>query len=179
MDPMTAAGRSGAASRTRRLVVMRHAKAEASASSDHARDLTDRGRRQSRDVGARMADSGVVPELVLVSSAVRARSTCREVLAGMGTGVEVDVQVLDSLYDADADDVLASCATAVPAETVTVLVIGHNPTIAETAELLQPEHDRVELSFPTAAYAAFSVEGAWADLTPGIATLLDSYAPQV
>ena len=126
-----------------------------------------------------MADSGVVPEFVLVSSAVRARSTCREVLAGMGTGVEVDVQVLDSLYDADAVDVLASCATEVPAETVTVLVIGHNPTIAETAELLQSEHDRVQLSFPTAAYAAFSVEAAWADLTPGTATLLDSYAPQV
>jgi phosphohistidine phosphatase len=176
---MTASGTEHAASRTRRLVLMRHAKAEASAASDHARDLTDRGRRQSRDVGARMADSGVVPELVLVSSAVRARSTCREVLAGIGTGLEIEVQVLDSLYDADADDVLAACATEVPAETVTVLVIGHNPTIAETAELLQPDQDRVELSFPTAAYAAFSVEGAWADLAPGTGRLLDSYGPKV
>jgi phosphohistidine phosphatase len=175
---MTASGREGAASRTRRLVVMRHAKAEASATSDHARDLTDRGRRQSREAGARMADSGLVPELVLVSSAVRARSTCREVLAGMGTGVEIDVQVLDSLYEADADDVLAACATEVPEETVTVLVIGHNPTIAETAEHLQPEEDRVDRSFPTAAYAAFSVEGAWADLAPGTGTLLDSYSPR-
>jgi phosphohistidine phosphatase len=172
-------GRAIAGDAARRLIVMRHAKAEASAASDHARDLTDRGRRQSRDVGARMADSGVVPALVLVSSAVRARSTCREVLAGMGTGLGIDVQVLDSLYDADADDVLAVCSTEVPAETVTVLVIGHNPTIAETAELLQAEQDRVQLSFPTAAYAAFSVERAWADLAPGSGRLLDSYAPQV
>jgi phosphohistidine phosphatase len=158
---------------------MRHAKAEASAASDHARDLTDRGRRQSRAAGARMADQGVVPELVLVSSATRARSTCREVLAGMGTGLEIDVRVLDSLYDADADDVLAACATEVPAQTVTVLVIGHNPAIAETAELIQSGQDRVELSFPTAAYAAFSLEGAWADLAPGAGSLLDSYTPQV
>jgi phosphohistidine phosphatase len=173
------AGSEHTASGRRRLVVMRHAKAEASAASDHARDLTDRGRRQSRAAGARMADQGVVPELVLVSSATRARSTCREVLAGMGTGLEIDVRVLDSLYDADADDVLAACATEVPAETLTVLVIGHNPTIAETAELIQSGQDRVELSFPTAAYAAFSLEGAWADLAPGAGSLLDSYTPQV
>jgi phosphohistidine phosphatase len=157
---------------------MRHAKAEASAASDFARDLTDRGRRQSRAAGARMADQSLVPELVLVSSAARARSTCREVLAGIGAGLEIAVRVLDSLYRADADDVLAACAAEVPAETVTVLVIGHNPTVAETAGLLQHDADRVELSFPTAAYAAFSVDVDWPDLRPGAATLLDSYAPQ-
>jgi phosphohistidine phosphatase len=161
----------------RRLVLMRHAKTEASASSDHARDLTDRGQRQSRAAGRRMADQGVVPELVLVSSAVRARSTSREVLAGMGTAVEIPVKVIDSLYDADADDVLAVCAAEVFADIVTALVIGHNPTIAEAAELLQAEPERVDLSFPTGAYAVFGLDVEWADVAPGVGTFLDSFAP--
>jgi phosphohistidine phosphatase len=161
----------------RRLVVMRHAKAEASAATDHSRELTGRGRRQSRAAGARMADESVVPELVLVSSAARATSTCSEVLAGLTTGVEPEVRVLDSLYHADAADVLSTCAEEIPAETVTVLVIGHNPTIAETAGLLQSGPDTVDVSFPTAAYAVFGIDPAWADLEPGAGALLDSYAP--
>jgi phosphohistidine phosphatase len=156
---------------------MRHAKAEQSASGDHARELTGRGRRQCRAAGERMADQGVVPELVLVSSAARARSTCRLVLAGMGTGGETEVIALDSLYDADADDVLALCAAQVPAAAATVLVVGHNPTIAEAARLLQADADTVQLSFPTAAYAVFDVGVEWGDLRPGVGRLLDMYAP--
>jgi phosphohistidine phosphatase len=161
----------------RRLVLMRHAKAEGSAATDHARDLTGRGRRQSHAAGARMAEQAVVPELVLVSSATRARSTCTHVVEAMATGVETPVQVLDSLYDADADDVLAACAESVPAELTTVLVIGHNPTIADAAALLQPDTERVGVSFPTAAYAVFGLDCPWADVARGAGRLLDFYTP--
>jgi phosphohistidine phosphatase len=158
---------------------MRHAKAEASASSDHARELTSRGQRQSRAAGTRMADQSAVPELVLVSSAARARSTCSQVLAGLATGADPQVRVLDGLYDADGHDVLSACADEVPAATATVLVIGHNPTIAEAAVLLQAEPDRVDLSFPTGAYAVFGLDVEWADVAPGVGTFLDSFAPDV
>jgi phosphohistidine phosphatase len=126
-----------------------------------------------------MAEQSVVPELVLVSSAARAQSTCAEVLAGLATGVDPRVRVLDGLYDADADDVLSACAHEVAATTSTVLVIGHNPTIAETAELLQAERERVDLSFPTAAYAVFGLDSEWADVGPGAGAFLDSFAPDV
>lgn len=155
---------------------MRHAKAESSARSDHARELTDRGRRQSRAAGARMAAEGIRPDFVVVSSAARARSTGVEVLAGLALTTEPENRVLDSLYQADPYELLAACALEIAPEAVTALVIGHNPTIAGAAELIQREADRVDLSFPTAAFAVFELEVAWADLGPGVGSLVHAYA---
>jgi phosphohistidine phosphatase len=161
----------------RRLVIMRHAKAESSARSDHARELTDRGRRQSRAAGARMASAGVRPDFVVVSSAARAMSTAAEVLVGLELTTEPETRVLDSLYQADPYDLLSVCALEIEPLAATALVIGHNPTIAGAAHLIQPEGDRVDLSFPTAAFAVFELEGAWTDLGPGIGSLVHAYAP--
>ena len=143
----------------RRLVIMRHAKAESSARSDHARELTDRGRRQSRAAGSRLASKGVLPDFVVVSSAARATSTASEVLAGLELPSEPETRVLDSLYQADPYDLLSVCALEIEQQITTALVIGHNPTIAGAAHLTQPEEARVDLAFPTAAFAVFEAGG--------------------
>ena len=59
----------------RRLIVMRHAKAEPFAATDHGRRLTDRGRAGARDAGAFLRDAGPVPDYALVSSSTRTRET--------------------------------------------------------------------------------------------------------
>ena len=46
----------------RRLVVIRHAKAEAVAASDHARTLTHRGRRDAAEAGLWARAAGVLPD---------------------------------------------------------------------------------------------------------------------
>ena len=59
----------------RRLIVMRHAKAEPFAPSDHARPLTYRGIASARDVGDHLRDGGLAPDYAIVSSALRTRQT--------------------------------------------------------------------------------------------------------
>ncbi len=160
---------------TRHFVVMRHGKAEPSASSDHERELTARGRADSRAAGTWLAAEGLSPDVVLVSSAARARSTCDEVCAAL-TG-DIDVQMLDSLYGADEYDVIATCVDEIPAGARCALVIGHNPTMAMTAALLQPEGDRQDLSLPTAALVVLAIAPPWAELKPGCGSLLQVHTP--
>jgi phosphohistidine phosphatase len=157
----------------RRIVVMRHAKTESAASSDHERELTDRGRRDARAAGGWLADQGLAPAVVLVSSAVRARSTADEVCAASGT--TPDVRVLDSLYDGDEYDVIDACVAEVPEDADVVLVVGHNPTVTMAANLLQTDEERRHLALPTAALAVLDIPGTWSDLGPGAGSLVTVY----
>jgi phosphohistidine phosphatase len=124
-----------------------------------------------------MASEGVRPDFVIVSSAARAMSTGAGVLAGLELTTEPETRVLDSLYQADPYDLLSVCALEIEQQIATALVIGHNPTIAGAGHLIQPESDRVDLSFPTAAFAVFELEVAWAVLGPGVGSLVHAYVP--
>jgi phosphohistidine phosphatase len=157
----------------RHLIVMRHAKTQSFAGSDHERELTDRGRRDAHDAGVWLVGQGLVPTVVLVSSAVRAQSTAEGVSAELESAP--DVRVLDTLYDGDEYDVIEACVAEIPAETGCAIVIGHNPTVTMAANLLQRDSDRQDLALPTSAMAVLRVEGEWAGLAPGIAELTKVY----
>src|SRR4051794_5177087 len=110
----------------RRLVVMRHAKAEPYAANDHVRRLTDRGVASARDVGRHLHDEGLTPSYVAVSSATRTRQTWAAVAEALDvSGTEVAYE--DALFTGSAD-VVISTLHAVPADAETVMFIGHNPT---------------------------------------------------
>lgn len=108
-----------------RLIVMRHAKSDwnAGAESDHERPLNNRGRKEAPLVGARLANKGFKPDLVLSSDSTRTRQTFDEM---RGAFPEVPVRFDASLYHAGLEQVLALAPT-VPADAKTVLVLGHNP----------------------------------------------------
>jgi phosphohistidine phosphatase len=161
----------------KKLILMRHAKTETHARTDHARVLTDRGRRDSRAAGVWLAAEQHVPDCILVSSAARARGTVDELIGELG-GVEPSVIVLDGLYGADEYDVLAICAAYVPGETETAMVVGHNPTIALTSWLVQPEESRVETYFPTSGLAVFDVDVEWNEVDPGVGTFVTAHSPK-
>ena len=60
----------------RRIIVLRHAKADwPNGVDDHERPLADRGRHQAPDAGRWLADSGINPDFVLCSTALRTRET--------------------------------------------------------------------------------------------------------
>ena len=87
----------------RRLMLLRHAKTEADAPSgkDHDRRLDDRGRSDAADVGAWMARHHHVPDLVLVSTAVRAQQTWHIVTDTTGLMVGAAIHPAD-VQDRDA-----------------------------------------------------------------------------
>ncbi|WP_024288627.1 histidine phosphatase family protein [Cellulomonas sp. KRMCY2] len=166
----------------RRLILLRHAKAEPSGGvPDALRPLALLGRRQCSAVAASLVASGLLPEHVLVSSAVRTRQTWELVRAALGDVPAAEVEVTDRVYDAGPHD-LIELARGLDERIATLLVVGHEPTMSSTAALLaRADGDSVHLAqvrtgIPTGAFAVLDVE-TWTGLARGTATLLDVVRP--
>jgi phosphohistidine phosphatase len=163
----------------RRLIVMRHAKAEPFAETDHARRLTDRGVAAARDVGAHLRDSGIRPDFVLVSSAERTRDTWAAVseLAGAGSA---EVRLDDAVFTGSPDVVLEALQAA-PADAGTVMFVGHNPTAAYLCHLLDDgEGEPAAVSgllegFPPGAVAVMEIGVPWSELGPETGRVVGYY----
>jgi phosphohistidine phosphatase len=167
--------------------VLRHAKAAAGepGGDDHARPLTARGHRQGAALCATLpglaAPDRPLPALVLCSTARRARQTAADVLPALGTDVVVEEE--RALYTADAGDVV-DMLRLVPDDAVSVMVVGHNPTLHELAfDLVAPGDDagrcRLDAGFPTAALAVVGVDVAcWSALASGAGRLEELVVPE-
>jgi phosphohistidine phosphatase len=160
---------------SRRLVVMRHAKAEQGGPTDFERPLAERGHRDAAEAGRWLAAQGFEPDHALVSAALRTRETWDSLASGGGWDLAPDLD--RGLYTAEpatAVDLISMVGDDVQA----LVVVGHNPTMAYLAQLLgdgegDPEAEGELLSgFPTSATAVFEHDGAWADLAEGSARLV-------
>lgn len=166
----------------RRLVLLRHAKAESPASlSDELRPLALRGRRQCADVARALRGADLVPDAVVVSSALRTRQTWDLVRTGLGELATTRVEVTERLYLADVGELL-EVVRAVDADVTTLLVVGHEPTVSATAARLagegEPAHlAQVRTGLPTATSAVLETSVSWSQLGPGAARLLDVVRP--
>lgn len=156
--------------RARRLILLRHAKAERPGGVvDELRPLALRGRMQALGVAASLRTSELVPDQVLCSAAIRARQTCELVLGGLGDVAPEGIEYLDALYSAGVVDALA-LVRAVDDRIRTLLVVGHEPTMSATAaRLAGPESDivgtaRVRIGIPTATFAVIETREPWASI---------------
>jgi phosphohistidine phosphatase len=170
--------------RIRRLVLLRHAKAERSgAVVDELRPLALRGRVQAAGVASSLRAAELVPDEVLCSAAIRARQTCELVVGGLGDVAPESIEYLDALYSAGVLDVLA-LARVVDDRVRTLLIVGHEPAMSATAaRLAGPESDlagtaRVRIGIPTAAFAVIESREPWASLGHGESRLTSVVAPR-
>ncbi|SDS58775.1 SixA phosphatase family protein [Paraoerskovia marina] len=174
---MTASGTSP----LHRLVLLRHAKAEPAGNGDDVlRPLALNGRKHAGRVGEALAAAGLVPDLVLCSSALRTRQTWELAASRLPTTVPVDVH--DSLYAASVNDLLDVLQT-VDARVRTLLVVGHEPTMAATAERLGGPGSldgavaQVRVGVPTATYSVLESAEPWAAWEPRSARLVEVTRP--
>lgn len=145
----------------RRLILMRHAEAEASsATGDRGRALTGQGRRDAAEVGRVLAARGCSPDLAVVSTAVRARQTWDEASHAFG---DVELVEADAVYNARAADLRAEVAASADRAGVLMLV-GHNPGLHQFAvDLLQEGADNpagagaLQLGLDTATAVVFAI----------------------
>ncbi|HET6627579.1 MAG TPA: histidine phosphatase family protein [Nocardioidaceae bacterium] len=160
----------------RRLIVMRHAKAEPFAATDHARVLTEGGRRAATEAGSHLASTGAVPEYALVSTAVRAVNTWEAVALGSGSAAEPH---LDGALYTGSPDVVLEALRAVPTDVEDLIVIGHNPTVAHLAHLVDDGHgepaavEKMLQGYPAGALTVLEVRVPWSELGPECARLTD------
>ena len=169
---------------TRRLVLLRHAKAEPAGSvADVLRPLALLGRKQAARVGPALVAADVVPEVVLCSDAVRTRQTWDLLRSGLGEN-EPEAIISNEIYTAGVAEILELVA-AVDPRVRTVLVVGHEPTMSAVAAFLAgPGSDpaayaQVQVGVPTAAYSVLEAGLSWADWTKGSAVLTTLDRPHV
>ena len=115
------------------VILLRHAKSawNTGHQSDHERPLKKRGRKDARRVGRMLARTGQLPDLVLCSTAVRARQTLEEVVEG-GDWPPVETELTDALYEAMPEAVLSAIQRA-PDEAGVLLLVGHDPAWSDVA----------------------------------------------
>lgn len=158
----------------KRLILMRHAKSSWGEPelSDHARPLNGRGKRSAEALGEWLKQRKFVPYQTLSSSSTRTRETFAKL------ELKGEVQWLDGLYHADPDDILRALRQATGQ---TVLLLGHNPGIAEFAQDIvekAPDHPRFD-DYPTGAtlVAEFDIDD-WSLLETGTGHALDFVVPR-
>lgn len=142
------------------LLLLRHAKSSWSNpdQADHDRSLNDRGKRDAPRMGQLIAEQNLVPDVVVTSTAKRARKTAAVV--GLACGFAGEIQEDSDLYHA-TPSVLIATFQSLPTSAGIVLGVAHNPGLEELVRLLTAEDE----AMPTAALAQIELElDGWSDL---------------
>lgn len=160
----------------RRLILFRHAKSDWSQEelADHDRPLAERGRRAAGPMGAWLAGRGFRPDLVLCSTARRARATWELAKAAFSPSPKAKFDA--DIYHASPDALLQT-VKATPANIQTLMIVGHNPGLEQFVELLaskgDPEARRaLSAKYPTGAIAVLDFPfDDWASVKSGAGRL--------
>src|SRR5262245_45752081 len=156
----------------RRLMLLRHAKSDRSdpGARDHDRVLNARGREAAPRIGTYMASHGLNPDLVVCSTAARARETWDLVAKALGRK-NASTTFEPRIYDNDPR-VLLELVRTTKADVHALLLVGHNPSFQMFADLMAASghgdaRQRLREKFPTAALAVidFAVD-AWDRVHP-------------
>lgn len=166
---------------TRTLLLMRHSEAGHGGGGDHARPLTDQGRSDSRAAGRWLAAHVGDLDLVIVSSATRARQTWEH--AQEGGAVAREVRVADEIYEAGLDALMAE-VSHLPDEARTVLLVGHAPGMPMLANTLASTDspvdamEAIERGFSTTTVCRFTADRGWLEVGAATLDLVDVAVPR-
>ncbi|MFE3461285.1 SixA phosphatase family protein [Nocardiopsis aegyptia] len=152
----------------RTLLLMRHAKADVGhGEEDFDRPLNDRGHLQAANVGRLLAERGYAPDHVICSGSRRTRQTLKGVLHELGLAGTPEVDYSDEVYSAGPDQLLETI-NRLDTSAETVLVVGHNPTIAQLAAGFLGDDTLTRYAPATVAVVELEVD--WLYAAPGTGT---------
>jgi phosphohistidine phosphatase len=179
-DPATSREATIEPTESRRIVLLRHAKADWSQVSDHERPLAERGRKDAPVAGRWLAGTGISPNLTLCSTATRTRETWKLVVHELPQRPRTVYE--ERLYEASLGELIA-LLNETSDEVRDLLVVGHNPGMHALADALAGEAEGDALArmsrggFPTAAIAVLGFNGSWKSVEHGVGKLLEYWAP--
>jgi phosphohistidine phosphatase len=148
--------------RMKTLLILRHAKSSWKFPdlSDHDRPLNRRGKRDAPIMGRLLEEKDLVPDLIISSTARRARDTAETV--AKHSGYKGKRNKFESLYAAEPDAYLTVLRN-LSDEYQKVLIVGHNPGLEELIEKLTGEYHIMPTC--TLAHIEFDMEK-WSALLP-------------
>ncbi len=165
------------------LLLLRHAKSswDDPALVDFDRPLAPRGRQAAPRVGRLLVARRLSPDIVVCSTAQRARETFERLEPQLDMAPELRYE--ESLYMAEPA-VLLQIVQSLPDDAETALVIAHNPGLERFAGRLAGSAagnslHRMARKFPTAGLAVLRFDCArWSEVAPAGGLLEDFVAPR-
>jgi len=171
-----------------KLLLLRHAKSswDNIDHSDHQRPLSPRGLKAAPEMGKYIVKQDIVPELVLSSTATRARQTTQLVTGRFPAKVrsELPIHFIDDLYSFSGFHTPLNIIRNQGNQQSPLMVVGHNPTMEILAAELTGAGNSaaralMHAKYPTAALAVIDFDiPRWADLQTGIGTLVQFIRPR-
>lgn len=156
------------------LLILRHAKSswDHPELADHDRPLNRRGFRDAPRMGRLLARRDVVPELILTSTANRARTTAE--LVAEASGFAGTFEEVPTLYHAGPETYF-EVVRASAGDEDRVMVVGHNPGIQRLVAWLGGADERM----PTAALAHVEIDvDGWEGLDGAASRLVSLWRPR-
>ena len=131
------------------LLLLRHGKSswQESGLADHERPLNKRGLRDAPRMGKLLKKKSLTPDVILSSTALRARTTAEVVSEKSKHRGEVLLD--DRLYLASPETIVEILREVSPVDSTKVMVVGHNPGLENIVRSLTGKSE----FFPTAALA--------------------------
>ncbi len=155
------------------LLLMRHGKSDwdTSYDTDHERPLNGRGARSARIMGRYLAAHNQVPDLVISSTAVRAKATAELAIEAGAWGTELRVE--RRLYDTGPIGVRQVASETTDAGRV--MMVGHQPTWSLLIEILT--QSTVAMKTANVAAIDLPIEN-WADIDWANGSLTSLISPR-
>jgi phosphohistidine phosphatase len=154
------------------LYLVRHAKSDQSDAGsipDFDRPLSERGFTDAPAMGKKLQKIGVFPDIVIASPSVRTTQT----IGLIAKEIDFDYNTIkwdSTIYRCTNEDMLTAI-TNIAMGTKSAMIVGHNPTITNLANMFQDDTTFEEV--PTCGVVAFQFKTMnWADVRTKKAKLL-------
>ncbi len=115
------------------IILIRHAMAENNPHiNDHQRQLTLQGTKDAIKIAKYLAQNNYQPDYALISDATRTKQTWQYLAQNLIRQNEINCQFMAELYNATMGDMI-KIINLVPDQFANLIIIGHNPVIAQLA----------------------------------------------
>ncbi len=123
----------------RTLVIIRHAKSSWAnpLQSDFERPLNERGEKEALEMGEKLKELKIRPDLIICSKARRTKQTAKRIAGVLDYGLERLVKE-EKLYHC-ISSVFEEVISEVSDDVKTLFIVAHNPGITEFVNYLSPD----------------------------------------
>jgi len=153
----------------RKIYLVRHAKSswDNPYLEDFDRPLNKRGKSAAPEMGRRLVEKGIMPDLIISSPALRAAKTAKKICKEIGYDPE-RIRFYESLYHAGKSTII-QLIKSLDHQVESLMIFGHNPGFNDFASFFIPEFDE---NIPTCGVFAINFRiSSWSEIEPAQAKL--------
>ena len=162
----------------KKLCLIRHAKSSWDDLSilDFDRSLAKRGYKDAKIMGKVLKNKNIFPDLILSSSAKRAKETVKTILKEIDIS-ENKIIFDDRLYDSNISNYFYTIYEKVSNNVETLFLVAHNPTITQFANIIDPTFQEV-FKTTSIAYIHLNIDD-WQKLSNNSGKVIFHIYPQM